>query len=113
MIRRPQVNRRNRRTVSKYNEPTGAYAVSTNSIVATKWRLTLSVPVVVNGGVSAFAGFTVQGAAPTSVTVVSPTQIDLGYGAAVVAGNAGVIPPTAACLRTYSGGYVAAAAFTF
>ena len=113
MIRRPVINRRNRRKVAINNQPTGAFAVSTNSIVATKWRLTLSLPVVVNGPVSAFAGFTVQGAAPTSVTVVSPTQVDLGYAAAVVATNVGVIPATSNALRTYAGGYVAAATHTF
>ena len=113
MISRTRSNRRNRRHVQPSQAPYAANVTPANTIIATKWRMIYPTPMNVVGNVAAFAAWTVQGVAPTSVTQVNSVTIDLGYAAAVVATNVGIIPANSAAMRTYSGGFANAVANTF
>ena len=110
MIRARAKHRRNRRKMTPNAYPAGTAAIAVPTIVATKARLTFDVPVVVSG---LPISITDEGNPPTSVTVVSPTVVDLGYAAAVVSTDVLVIPGNVLQIRTSTGGFVAAASYTF
>jgi hypothetical protein len=113
MIGRTRSNRRNRRHIQPSQAPYAANVTPANTIVATKWRMIFPVPMAVVASVSAFAGWTNEGVAPTSVTQVNSVTVDLGYAAAVVATDIAIIPANSPAMRTYSGGFANAVAHTF
>jgi hypothetical protein len=113
MIVRQRISRRNRRKLQPSQTPLGTNADATNSIVATKWRMVFNMPVNVAPTVGAFADWTNEGVAPTSVTAVNATTVDLGYAAAVIATDVAVIPPNSSAITTQRGGVVNATTHTF
>lgn len=90
--------------------PNGTQSVGTSSVVATKWQIDFTNPVTL---VALPVDFTVAGAAPTSAAQNTPTRITLTYTTPVATGQAWVIPNRSVNVRSYTGGYVAAAAGTF
>jgi hypothetical protein len=113
MIKRPFASRRNRRKRQRSANPSSINTTATSSIVATKWRLALADPCIMSPTTSAYAAWTVQGVAPNSVTIIDQQTIDLGFAAAVVATNIGVIPNNNPAIRTQTGGFVNALTKTF
>jgi hypothetical protein len=113
MITRVRSNRRNRRHLQPSQVQVAGNVTAVNSIVATKWRVTCPAPLSVVGTFASFAAWTVQGVAPTSVTRIDAATFDLGYAAAVVATNVGIIPANSPAARTYTGGFVNPVTKTF
>jgi hypothetical protein len=110
MIRRLIVHARNRRRIQPGGGTLPANATPASSIVATKWRLIFPVPVVIRGLPTTW---TVQSVAPTSITQINSTTFDLGYAAAVVATNVGIIPAGSPFIRTTQGGFANGLSNTF
>ena len=113
MIVRSRTSRRNRRKFQPSQVQTAGNLTPANSIVATKWRLIFPANVNVVGTFADFAAWTVQGVAPTSVTIINGTTFDLGYAAAVIATNVGIIPANSPAVRTYTGGFANPVSNTF
>ena len=116
MIRRPYRHQRARSHSTPSSQPLLAAAGATLSISANKLRLTFGVPVVVSGiPVSITRQAAGAGALlpATSVTVVSPTVVDVGYAANLVATDVVTIPSNVPEIRAQNGGQVAAATKTF
>ena len=101
---------RNRNALDPSNIPAGTPATVTASIVATKWRLVFSNPVLVK---ALPVDFTVNGASPTAFTQDSPTQVTLTFAVGVATGQTWLVPANSPHVRTPTGGYVAAATGTF
>lgn len=113
MIIRNRISRRNRRHVQPSQGPLGTVLTATNSVVANKWRVTLNAPANISTAFGDYAAWTVEGVAPTSVTIVGANIFDLGYAVNVAAGQDYVIPAYSGAVTSQRGGFVAAAAGTF
>lgn len=109
MLSRTIVHRRNRRKVPQNAGSPGATITPVCSIVATKLRITCSLPVVVS---ALPVSITVQAQPPTSFTIISPTVFDLGYAASVVATNVAIIPGNVPQVRSSTGGFLSALTVT-
>jgi len=90
--------------------PLSTNAVATSGVAAGKWQIDFTNPVNV---IALPVDFLVNGQPPTQFSQSTATRITLTYAAAVAAGQSWVIPSHSANLRTYTGGYAAAAAGTF
>jgi hypothetical protein len=110
MLRNPQINRRNRSTLDPSNRPSGTFAIATSTVATNKWAIAFNVPVIVK---ALPTDWKVNGASPTSVTVVDSQHITLTFAVNVAAGQTYVIPAGSANVRTSNGGMVAAASGTF
>jgi hypothetical protein len=110
MIARQNVHRRNRRNKQISQGVTAGFITTVNTVSANKWAIALSAPVSV---VALPTDFTVNGAAPTAVTVTDPQHILLTYTVNVAAGQVYVIPAQSPNIRTQRGGFLAAATGTF
>ena len=113
MIKRPFASRRNRRKLQPSHGPTSVNTTATSTIVATKWHVALADPCIISPTFGDYASWTVQGVAPTSVTIIEQQTFELGYAAAVIVTNLGVIPNNSNAVRTMTGGYVNATVKTF
>lgn len=116
-IQRTKVHRVNRRRKDPSITPPATFATATNTLTGGKWRAVMSVPVVVTGiPLSWRAAATSGGAvtqAPTAVSVVNPTTIDLTFATGPVTGSGLLIAMNDPAIRTNTGGFVAAATGTF
>lgn len=116
-VQRTKVHRVNRRDPDRSAQPGYTLITATNSIVGGKWRMVLNVPVVVSGIPTTFRAAATSGGAvtqaPTAVSVVTPTTIDLTFASGPVSGSGFTIPMNEPAIRNSTGGFVAAATGTF
>jgi hypothetical protein len=110
MIKRAPRQPRHRTRLPNSFQPTVPPLNWTATIVATKARLTLSLPYSIGGLPT---GITVQGVAPTAITQVSSLVFDLTYPSSVVSTNVLVVPGGVPQIRGAAGGTLAAGTFTF
>lgn len=104
MFTPPIIHRRPRNRPDPSKVFRGGTFAAAKSIVATKFRLTFTESVSLNG----IPAFTVQGVLPTAAAAVTDKIIDLDYLANVVGGNAWHIPAGDKSIRNSVGGTVAA-----
>lgn len=116
-IQRTKVHRVNRRRRDPSSGPTGTFATATNTVTGGKWRLVSNVPLIVTGIPTTFRAAGTSGGAvtlaPTAVSVVNPTTIDLTFATGPVTGSGYTIAQNEPAIRTGTGGYLAAASGTF
>lgn len=116
MIVRPQVNRRNRKTLPPSFYPPGAAVTAVVTLVATKARVTCDMPVMIDKlpvGITRQAAGSGPQLAPIAVTVISPTVFDLTYAASCVATDKITIPANVPQVKGQGGGSLAALVTTF
>lgn len=111
MIRRPIVNRRNRRNFDRSMVPQGTNANITDvAINTTTVTLTFDKPVSLNG-VPQVQSVGVNAAVPTAATRPTPTTVELTYAATQAASTDFIVPERDPAVRTYTGGYAQAGTF--
>lgn len=110
MIKRAPRKPTHRTRLPNTYTPTSPAITWTASIVATKARLTCSLPVSISGVPT---GITNEGVACTAVTQVSAQVFDLTYAAAVVSTDVLIVPAGVPQIRAASGGTLAAGQHTF
>lgn len=110
MIARVNVHRRNRRNLQISQAPISANVAATNTVSANKWAVAFNIPVQV---ASLPTTWTVNGAAPTAITITDAQHILLTYAVNVAAGQTYVIPANSPFIRTARGGFVNAASAVF
>lgn len=106
----PFSSRRKRRQPDPSNAPGAQDMVATLSVVATKLRVTVPVPVAQNGipHVLATGGAHVGNTYPTGIAYVSPGVYDLTYANIIAVADVISYPSRDPALRGSNGAYVAA-----
>lgn len=106
----PFSSRRKRRQADPSNAPGALDMVAVFTVVATKLRVTVPVPVAQNGlphvGLSGGAHSGTE--YPTAITYISPGVYDLTYANIVAVANVCTYPSRDPALRGSNGSYVAA-----
>jgi hypothetical protein len=110
MITRARRQPKHRTRLPANFQPSVPAVTWTAAIATLKARITTNIPVVISGLPT---GMTVQGVAPTSITMISPTVFDLGYAASVVSTNVLIIDANDPNVRAATGGFLNAGTFTF
>lgn len=111
MIRRPIVNRRNRRNLEKSTDQFGTNAGTTDVAINTVTvTFTFNQAVSLNG-VPQIQSVGVNAALPVSATRPTPTTVALVYAATQAASTSFIVPEKDPAIRTYSGGYAQAGTF--
>jgi hypothetical protein len=110
-MRRPIVNRRNRRNFDPSNQPGGVNALCTDVAISTVTvTLTFNQPVSLNG-VPQVLSVGANGSLPTAAAQLSATQVNLTYAATQAASTDFIVPERDPAIRTYSGGFAQAGTF--
>lgn len=118
MIKRPTVNRRNRRNFDRSQQTLPSNAVPDVASIATVSVLfTTSQPINLandedgNPLVPQILSVGANGALPTAIEVTGPTSFTLTYAATQAASTAFIVPDRDPALRTYTGGWLTAGSF--